>query len=189
MRPEELTATLRRAQPHILAIDGNCCSGKTTLAARLSADLGAQVFHMDDFYLRPEQRSPARLALPGGNIDHERFLEEVLAPLCAGETRILLRRFDCKTLSLLPPDEVLCPGCVIVEGSYAMHPVLRARYDYSIVLRVEPAVQRARLIAREGAARAEHFFSPWLPLEARYFSALDPAFHADAVIDTSNWTL
>ena len=70
-----------------------------------------------------------------------------------------------------------------------MHPVLRARYDYSIVLRVEPAVQRARLIAREGAARAERFFSLWLPLEARYFSALDPAFHADAVIDTSNWTL
>ena len=47
----------------------------------------------------------------------------------------------------------------------------------------------ARLIAREGAARAERFFSLWLPLEARYFSALDPAFHADAVIDTSNWTL
>ena len=32
--------------------------------------LGANLIHMDDFFLRPHQRSRERLAIPGENIDH-----------------------------------------------------------------------------------------------------------------------
>lgn len=35
---------------------------------------------MDDYYLRMEQRTPERYAAPGENVDHERFLEQVLIP-------------------------------------------------------------------------------------------------------------
>ena len=31
--------------PILIAIDGNCAAGKTTLAARLQKDLGGNVFH------------------------------------------------------------------------------------------------------------------------------------------------
>ena len=62
----------------IVAIDGKCTSGKTTLASRLAAFYDCNVFHMDDFFLRPEQRTTERFAEIGGNVDYERFWEEVL---------------------------------------------------------------------------------------------------------------
>ena len=52
-----------------VAIDGPCTSGKTTFAAMLNRRFGGNVLHMDDFFLRPEQRTPERFAEPGGNVD------------------------------------------------------------------------------------------------------------------------
>ena len=57
----------------LLAIEGGSASGKTTLSQLLSRIYGCTVFHMDEFFLRPEQRTPERLAEPGGNVDRERF--------------------------------------------------------------------------------------------------------------------
>ena len=37
----------------IVAIDGKCTSGKTTLASKLAEIYDCNVFHMDDFFLRP----------------------------------------------------------------------------------------------------------------------------------------
>ena len=65
----------------VVAIDGKCTSGKTTLASKLVQIYDCNVFHMDDFFLRPEQRTPERFAEVGGNVDYERFQEEVLLPL------------------------------------------------------------------------------------------------------------
>ena len=43
---------LVREKPYIiLAIDGRCGSGKTTLASYLQKEFKANLFHMDDFYL------------------------------------------------------------------------------------------------------------------------------------------
>ena len=62
----------------IVAIDGRCGSGKSTLAARLARELRCSVFHMDDSFPRPEQRTAERLSQPGENVDHERFLAGIL---------------------------------------------------------------------------------------------------------------
>ena len=59
----------------LVAVDGNCCAGKTTLAERLRTRLNATVFHMDDFFLQPQMRTAERLQTPGGNVDAERFLQ------------------------------------------------------------------------------------------------------------------
>ena len=68
---------LRRTQgPFIVAIDGACCSGKTTLAQALGQALQAPVFHMDDFYLPFALRTPQRLQMPGGHMDWERLAQE-----------------------------------------------------------------------------------------------------------------
>ena len=37
----------------IVSIDGKCTSGKTTLASKLAELYDCNVFHMDDFFLRP----------------------------------------------------------------------------------------------------------------------------------------
>ena len=65
----------------VIAIDGKCATGKTTLAARLASGLDADVIHMDDFFLPPAKRTQQRLSEPGGNVDYERFMEEVLLQL------------------------------------------------------------------------------------------------------------
>ena len=54
-----IRALLDRQARVIAAIDGRCGAGKSTLAAQLQAQLSCRVFHMDDFFLRPEQRTPS----------------------------------------------------------------------------------------------------------------------------------
>ena len=44
----------------VIAIDGRCASGKTTLAEKLAQYFHANVFHMDDYFLRKEQRTKER---------------------------------------------------------------------------------------------------------------------------------
>lgn len=45
----QLYEELNAAPRWILAIDGNCCAGKSTFAAQLAERFSATVFHMDDF--------------------------------------------------------------------------------------------------------------------------------------------
>ena len=47
-------------KPYIIAIDGPCASGKTTVAAKIAEEWDASVIAMDDFFLRPEQRTEER---------------------------------------------------------------------------------------------------------------------------------
>lgn len=67
-------------EPLIVAIDGRCGSGKTTLGEYLEQVFDCNLFRMDDFFLRMEQRTPQRLKETGGNVDYERFEETVLRP-------------------------------------------------------------------------------------------------------------
>ena len=106
-----------------VAIDGRCGSGKSTLAALLAARFDCTLVHADDFFLRPEQRTPARLAQPGGNFDRERFYAEVLAPLLAGRDA-LYRPYDCHAGALQPPVAAPLRPVVLAEGSYSCHPDL-----------------------------------------------------------------
>ena len=100
----------------IMAIDGKCTSGKTTLASKLAEIYDCNVFHMDDFFLRPEQRTPERFAEVGGNVDYERFQEEVLLPLKSGKA-FSYRPFDCSTFALAAPVSVTPKKLNIIEGT------------------------------------------------------------------------
>lgn len=164
-----------------LAIDGGSASGKTTLAALLARVYGCTVLHMDDFFLRPEQRVPARLAEPGGNVDRERFRDEVLLPLRRGE-RAAYRRYDCASGRLCAPETVSPGGLVVTEGAYALHPALRDSYDLRVFLHIAPEKQRARIL-RRNPAMAETFFRVWIPMEQAYFAAFTPEARCDFVFD------
>ncbi len=160
----------------LVALDGRCASGKTTLAAALSAalsDIGCTVLHMDDFFLRPEQRTPSRLSTPGENIDHERFLSEVLRPLAEGEMPIY-RPFSCRTQTVGDAVDLALAPIVLIEGSYACHPRLRDRYDLRLFLSVDPKTQMDRILARNGDAAAIAFRDRWIPLEEAYIAACAP---------------
>ncbi len=167
----------------LVALDGRCASGKTTLARRLQERRGWAVVHMDHFFPRPEQRTPARYATPGENVDHERFLEEVLLPLRRGE-RPAYRPFDCHARRLGDPIQVPAAPVVLIEGSYACHPALRASYDLRAFLTVSPEEQARRILARNGPETAQVFQTRWIPLEETYFSACGVAEACQYALET-----
>ena len=155
----------------IIAIEGGAASGKTTLSGILAEVYDCNVFHMDDFFLRPEQRTPERFAEIGGNVDRERFLEEVLEPLKRGDA-VCYRPFDCGKWALGEPITVEPKKLTVVEGVYSMHPDLADCYDYSVYLDISPEYQRERIQERNSPAFAKRFFEEWIPLENRYFEGM-----------------
>lgn len=165
----------------ILAIEGGSASGKTTLSGWLHTLYDCTVFHMDDFFLQPHQRTPERLAEIGGNVDRERCLEEVLQPLSRGGA-VRFRRFDCSTMSLSEAETVTPTDLVVVEGAYSMHPELESFYDLSVYLDVSPALQRERILRRNSPPMAQRFFEEWIPMERRYFAATAVARRCDMTI-------
>lgn len=164
---EQIDALMAIKEQVIVAIDGNCTSGKTTLASKLTVLYDCNVFHMDDFFLRPEQRTPERYAEVGGNVDYERFIEEVLLPLKAGNI-FSYRPFDCSTFTLTEPVEVTPKKLNIIEGTYSHHPYFGDHYDLKIFLTVSPEIQHQRILERP-AFLHQRFFEEWIPMETKYF--------------------
>lgn len=152
-----------------LAIEGGSASGKTTLGKHLEQVYECNVFHMDDFFLRPEQRTKERFAETGGNVDRERFLEEVLVPLYKNE-QIIYRRFDCSTFTLSKPNLLEPSKLNVIEGAYSMHPELAEYYNFSVFLDVVPELQKKRIEKRNTPELAKRFFEEWIPMEQKYFT-------------------
>lgn len=181
-----IDALLRHSdEPIIVAVDGRCASGKTTFAQKAAALFdGCNVFHMDDFFLPTEKRTPERLSAPGGNVDYERAATELFEPL-RREEAVAHRRFDCHTMTMGQPEGIPFQRLNIVEGSYALHPVLTGYSTLRIFFTCSPEVQLARLARRETAESLEKFQERWIPMEENYFGALSVEKQADIVIDTS----
>ena len=243
---ERIGGLLKNKKPILIAIDGRCAAGKTTLAQKLvkdlsaaavhgglqessqdsataavhgglqesSQDLGAAavhggsqspsqdsataavhggsqnlsvsldtaVIHIDDFFLRPFQRTAERLSEPGGNFDRERFLKEVLLPLRSGE-QPLFRPYNCHTDSFLEEIKVPEKKIYIIEGSYSCHPALKEFYDLSIFVTTTPKKQLERLEKRNKDL-LQDFINKWIPYEEKYFKAFDILGGCDFVFET-----
>ena len=151
----------------IIAIDGPSATGKTTFAKNIKKHFDCNVFHMDDFFLRPEQRTPERFSETGGNVDYERFWEEVLIPLKSGKP-FSYRPFDCGTFQLTDPVSVMPKKLNIIEGTYSLHPYFRDVYDLKIRLTISPELQRQRILERPEFLH-QRFFEEWIPMENLYF--------------------
>lgn len=154
--------------PLLIALDGRCAAGKTTLANRLAEQYGWGVIHLDDFFLQPAQRTSQRLAEPGGNLDRERLISEVLLPLTQHRPGVY-RVFDCRTMGFAAvPRPLPAAPVVLLEGSYACHPDLRPLCGLHVFLTVDPGEQLRRLTARN-PARLQDFRTRWIPMEEQYF--------------------
>ena len=171
--------TMAQKDRILVAIDGSCTSGKSTLAELLVRELDCSLLHMDDFFLRPEQRTQSRLEEIGGNVDYERFWEEVLLPLKAGEA-FSYRPYDCSTGKLKAPVTVPAKRINIIEGTYSCHPYFRDSYDIRIFLKVTEGIRIHRIGQRPAFLRKK-FLEEWIPMEQRYFEAFDIEAKADII--------
>lgn len=152
----------------IIAIDGRCASGKSTLAMELCRHLNCHVVHMDDFFLQPYQRTSKRLSEAGGNIDYERFLIEVINPIKKG-TDFFYYAFDCHSFTFSDEIKIDLNDVIIIEGTYSCHPKFNDIYDLKIFLDVDNAQQLERIEKRNGKQQLLVFKNKWIPLEERYF--------------------
>lgn len=166
---DQIDRLLQEQDSVLVAIDGPCTAGKTTLAALLAERYACNIFHMDEFFLQSFQRTPERLAEPGGNVDYRRFSQEVLQPLTQGEP-VCYRPYDCSTQSLKDPVTLPHRKLTVVEGTYSCHPFFGNPYDLRIFLTVSPEVQQQRVLQRP-AFKHRRFFEEWIPKEQQYFAA------------------
>lgn len=178
---EKIDSLLQEHQTVLMAIDGNCTAGKTTLAQALQKKYACNVFRMDDFFLRPEQRTPERLAQPGGNVDYERFWGEILFPLSTGK-QAAYRPYDCRTGKLKDTVTVVPQRLNIIEGTYSQHPYFRDPYHFKVFLTVPPELQRQRIGLRP-AMLQQRFFDEWIPMEGRYFDTFQIPRSSDLILE------
>jgi len=188
--PENLISILAAAlaqkptKPLVLALDGRCGSGKTTLANTLARQFPASItLHTDDFYLPPAQRIRGWEKTPCANMDLARLRDEALRPAYAGQP-VAYRAYSCREGAYLPPAQLPAQPLVILEGSYSHHPLLRPYETLRVFVTCTKAEQTRRLQAREGARYAD-FAARWVPLEEGYFAQHGVAESADFVVDTT----
>lgn len=179
---ENLAALAVQSKRLIVAIDGDAGSGKSTLAQKLKQTLGAQIIHIDDFFLQAHQRTPARLLETGGNLDYERFEQEVLQNL-RKNISFDYRKFDCSTMQLGGCAHIECDGIIVVEGVYSLSPRFCRDYDMKVFLKIERDAQLARILERGGKEKCEQYKNLWIPLENKYFAEFQIESAADIVIE------
>ena len=180
---EILEAAKALPEGAVIAVDGRCASGKSSLALKLRELSGCTVIHADDFFLPPEMRTNERLSTPGGNLHRERLINEVLIPISEGR-RFSYRPFDCSTGGFGSP--VFCErsGLYVVEGSYSCHPEMRLFYGLTVFVSTDGETQLSRISSRDGEGKLAAFQSRWIPLEEEYFKAFDPEKLCDLVFYT-----
>ena len=177
---DKIDSLLSSGRSVIIAIDGPCAGGKTTLSKMLGEKYDCNIFHADDYFLRPEQRTEERMSEIGGNLDRERFFEEIIAPLKEGKD-FSYTPFSCSTQSLSAPVCVKYKALNIIEGSYSHHPYFGDVYDLRVFLDISPEEQKRRILLSR-KEKADSFFTKWIPKENEYFEFFEIKKKADMVL-------
>jgi len=167
--------------PVVVGIDGRAAAGKTTLAKVIASVFDCNVFHMDDFFLPPSLRTAERLAEPGGNVHYERFKNEVLSPLLAGED-VVYGVFDCSVMAIGEERHVVPKKLNVIEGSYSGHPYFGEVYALRCFAEISSEKQMDRILIRNGERMAERFRALWIPMENRYFDIFQIKEKSDYVL-------
>lgn len=154
----------------VVAIDGMCGSGKTTLGGILQEIYDCNLFHMDDFFLQPEQRTRERLEEAGGNVDYERFRKEVLEHL-EDPRGLCYQVYDCSRQCLGRKVQADRKRLNLVEGAYSQHPYFGDAYDLRFFCWIPEDEQIRRIRRRNGDEMLKRFREEWIPMENRYFAA------------------
>ena len=175
-----LFSEIEKREEIVIAIDGKAASGKSSLATILFDIYGADIIHMDDYFLPPERKTAKRLNEAGGNVDHERFLSEVLLPL-VNEGRYISRPYRCHGNYFEEATEKERSKITVIEGSYSLHPALYKHYDLKVFISASNEVQAKRIECRN-PEMYNRFITEWIPLENRYFEETDIESRCDIKI-------
>ena len=167
-----VAAIMDRPGPiRFVAIDGPGGSGKTTLAAELSAAAGeAPIVHTDDF------------ATPEHQIDWwPDLLEKVIKPLVKGETA-RFQRFDWPSLAMAEWCTVDPAPIVIIEGVTAGRLEWAEHLSYIIWVDTPREERQRRGLERDGLETLP-IWDAWIPAEDEHFERDPTRPRADVIVD------
>lgn len=160
-----------------VAIDGMTGAGKTALAAHLSKKFGAPVVHLDDFRLPLSERKPDWETTPGGEMDFERFDEEIVTPWLTKKP-LVYSVVDPKSGEITERRALPDGQMFLFEGTYALHPLIRDFYDLRLFMKVDGQVRASRL-EKDGTPVDPSS----LARENEYFVSYMTELLADGVLD------
>ena len=185
----EISRLLQRKEPLLVVLDGRSGTGKSTIAQAIADRVECAIVVGDDFYA-------------GGNddawygcsasekadrvIDWQRMRVQVLEPLLANQPAYWHPLdFEPEVGWVGWKDEIikLEPAPVILlDGAYSARPELADLIDLAILVEVDDAMRRQRLLAREGQAFMERWHRLWDAAEDHYFTHIRPRSSFDFVI-------
>ena len=160
-----------------VAIDGMTGAGKTALAAHLSKKFGAPVVHLDDFRLPLSERKPDWETTPGGEMDFERFDEEIVTPWLTKKP-LVYSVVDPKSGEITERRALPDGQMFLFEGTYSLHPLIRDFYDLRLFMKVDGQVRASRL-EKDGTPVDPSS----LARENEYFVSYMTELLADGVLD------
>ncbi|MFE7800142.1 uridine kinase [Nocardia sp. NPDC057440] len=179
MSVQEIAARIFAHEPRLgstrlVAVDGGGGAGKSTLAASLAAECGAQVVHTDDFAAENNQ-----LAW------WPRLEEQVLEPIARGRPG-RYQRYDWVDRALAEWHEVTPGGVIVLEGVSSARAAVRDRLSLAVWVETPPEVRLSRGLERDGAHTLS-LWQQWMATEDAHFAADRTREQADLIVrgDTS----
>ena len=177
MRVAELAALFAKSEPRLggtrlIAVDGRSGSGKSWLAGRLAAPLGAPVIHMDDLY--PGWDGPGRAAGV--------LADWVIKPLANGEPA-RWRRFDWDSMSYAEWHTTGPAGVVVLEGCGSVRSTLAPAYAARLWVEAPTAARLQRLRARPDWPAYEPHARRWAALEDQLYRTERTKQHCEIIVE------
>jgi uridine kinase len=165
----------------LIAIDGLPLAGKSTLAGRIAAALGADCVYLDDF-VKPEAewRSRSMPTFPFDFIRYDEFLGAVKA--LANSGHCAYRLYDWKTGQLQDDYRVVTLNRpVIVEGVSSLNPDLVPLYDLTFWVESDATTTLQASLARGVGAWEREWRELFLPSVELYMRTM-PQNRAQVVV-------
>ena len=173
---DELASRVRAAEPRLgtvrlVCVDGPAGSGKTTLATRLGATLGAPVLHMDDLLE----------GWDGLDATWPRVRRCVLGPLAAGRPG-RYRRYDWTAEAFAEWHVVPVGEALVLEGVGSAQRAVDGLASLRVWGEASAALRLERGMARDGEAMRPQWLA-WMRTEASHFAAQETRARADVRVD------
>lgn len=158
---------------NIIALEGRCGSGKTTISNDLK---NVTIIDVDEFFLRKDLKTKERLGEIGGNIDYDLY-EQCLQKIKSNSS-ITYTIFDCNSQSY-QEKTIEIKNNVLLVGVYSYHQLVRKYIDKVIFLLVDKETQLQRIKQRSLYLK---FINEWIPLEEKYYNSYDFISYCDLLI-------
>lgn len=155
----------------IIALEGKCASGKTTISKLIEKEYKATIIHTDDFFDEANEVI---------GINNDRIIKEILSTVKLG-CELSYQKYNCTSKSFASYTVNKVSPLLILEGVYSGNKSLRPYYDGLIFLEIDEDQQMIRLNSRSKTLM-NRFLCEWIPREKAYLERENIKSKANLII-------